>query len=499
MQDTSVDYFDFLLKNDSGVRLLKSRSAKAVISFLYGAFRSTHTTVIPSDSLETSLASFLSENAQRESELEDDSLLFEDASSSHEKARLFVSYWCSDSRSYLRRFEGENGEFFVELSSGVERLFNYLEDISRTDFVGTESRFKNILSSLKDLEEHIKADPSERIAELEAQKAKIEDEIREIRESGVAPTYSSVQVTERLDDISRRSRDLLSDFHQVEDNFRAIMKDIYRSQNDACSSRGKILGYTLDTSRRLRESPQGQSFQSFWRFISQDRDDKIGSLVKKILSENEVDEHSCDFLVNLKKYLYQAGHKVVEQNRVLSERINKMLLSQNVGSKRRIDTLTADVKELMLSYVKNVESGKEAAREDFMEVDAKCDIFFPQARYPVYPEQRYSPLSMSEFSSDMLSSSAFRGLFKQFYIDEKVLKARLDSFRKEKNGESFSLCDLLNSNPIEKGLSEVIAWYDIAQKESGVEIRQNEKETVRFSKGDKTVAVTLPRIIFYGR
>lgn len=498
MQDTSVDYFDFLLKNDSGVRLLKSRSAKAVISFLYGAFRSTHTTVIPSDSLETSLASFLSENAQREGELEDDELLFEDASSSHEKARLFVSYWCSDSRSYLRRFEGESGDFFVELSPGVERLFNYLEDISKTDFVGTESRFKNILSSLKDLEEHIKADPAERIAELEAQKAQIEREINEIRESGVAPTYSSVQITERLDDISRRSRDLLSDFHQVEDNFRAIMKDIYRSQNDAGSSRGKILGYTLDTSRRLRESPQGQSFQSFWRFISQDRDDKIGSLVKKILSEKD-SERSDDFLVNLKKYLYQAGHKVVEQNRVLSERINKMLLSQNIGSKRRIDTLTADVKKLMLSYVKNIESGKEAARDDFMEVDAKCDIFFPQARYPVYPEQRYSSLSMSEFSSDMLSSSAFRGLFKQFFIDEKALKSRLESFRKEKNGEAFSLCELLCSHPVEKGLSEVIAWYDIAQKDGAVEIRQNEKETVMFSKGDKTVAVTLPRIIFYGR
>lgn len=498
MQDTSVEYFDFLLKNDSGVRLLKSRSAKAVISFLYGVFRPEHKAFLPSDSLENALAVFLSENADDEREIEEDAELPSNLTDSEfqEKARLFVNYWCSDSRAYLRRFQDVNGNMAVELSPGVERLFNWIEDISRTDFVGTESRFKNILSELKDLEFHVKANPEERIAELEAEKQRIENEIAAIKKDGSAPTYSAVQISERLEDISRRARDLLSDFRQVEDNFREIMKEIYRAQTETSSSRGQILGYTLDTSRRLRESPQGQSFQAFWRFITEDANDQIGSTVRDIQSvDGELKRD--DFLVNLKKYLYQAGHKVVEQNRTLSERINKMLSSQNVGgSPRRLDALIGEVKEKMLEYVKNLEGGAKSAGDDFMEVDGKCDIFFPQARYPVYPEQKYDALSINEFSADVLSSEAFRGLFNQFYIDEKRLKANLSSFRSQKNGVAFSLGEFLRSYPIEQGLAEVIAWYDIAQKEKGAKIMRNEKETVTFSKNGNIVAVTLPRMIF---
>ena len=474
---------------------MRSRSAKAVISFLYSIFRPAHVAFVLSDSLEASLAEFLrtAPDGGREIEDDDENPALQIAEY-HEKARLLVSYWCSDERAYLRRFQKSDGEMVVELSPGVERLFNYLEDISRTDFVGTESRFKNILSELKDLEQHVKSDPEERIEALEAEKSRIEAEIAAIKKNGSAPSYSALQVSERLSDISRRARDLLSDFRQVELNFREIMKEIYRAQSEAKSSRGQILGYTLDTSRRLRESPQGQSFSSFWSFISEDSGDKIGSMVREICAADE--NQGDDFLLNLKKYLYQAGHKVVEQNRTLSERINKMLSSSSAGKERRIDRLTLEIKEKMLLYVKNLENGAKAAPDNFMEVDGKCDIYFPQARYPVYPEQKYSAPVFSTFSADVLSSKAFRGLFNQFYIDEKRLRQNLASFREKKGGASFSLAELASVYPIEQGLAEVIAWYDIAQKEDGAKICADEKEIIRFTKNDSTIAVTLPRMIF---
>ena len=499
LHNFSVEYFDFLLQSDSGMKLLKSRSAKAVISFLYGAFRREHLQTILSDELESKLASFLNMHGADEKEIEEDALqdstekhisAFAEA---HTRARIYINYWCSENRSYLRRYQTAEGEIVVELSAGVERLFNYLEDAGAKDFIGTESRFKNILEQLTELKDHVNADPEERIKQLEAQKKKIDDEINEIKRTGKTEIYSPLQVTERLNDISRRSRDLLSDFRQVEDNFRKIMKDIYRAQSQTDTSRGQILGYTLDTSRKLRESPQGQTFTSFWNFISQDKDDKISSLMHGILDTTQMN-WADDFMLNLKKYLYQAGHKVVEQNRTLSERINKMLSNQNISEHKRIDTLISEVKAQMLNYTKAIEEGAKEANSDFMEVDTKCGIYFPQARYAVYPEAKNKMAEMTEFSSASLDISSFSGLFNQFYIDDKVLKANVADFKKKK--ESFTLSELFSEYPIQKGLSEIIAYLDLVKKECKTQTCNDEKEIIQFTKNDNTVSVTVPRMIF---
>ncbi len=501
LHNFSVEYFDFLLQSDSGMKLLKSRSAKAVISFLYGAFRKDHIQTILSDELESKLASFLNMHSADEQEIEEDALSdtqekhISAFAESNTRARIYINYWCSENRSYLRRYQNNESEIVIELSAGVERLFNYLEDAGAKDFIGTESRFKNILEQLTELKEHVNGNPEERIAQLEAQKKKIDEEIELIKRTGKTETYSAVQVTERLNDISRRSRDLLSDFRQVEDNFRKIMKDIYRAQSQADASRGQILGYTLDTSRKLRESPQGQTFTSFWNFICEDKEDKISSLMHTILDTTEMN-WSDDFMLNLKKYLYQAGHKVIEQNHTLSERINKMLSNQNINEHKRIDKLIGEVKAEMLNYTKGIEEGAKEASANFMEVDTKCAIYFPQARYAIYPEAKNKMSQMTEFANDIVDVTTFKGLFNQFYIDEKVLKTHLADFRKKRKEQSFTLNDLFSEYPIKKGLSEIIAYLDLVQKECKTQVFKDEKEIIQFKKNDNIISVTIPRMMF---
>ena len=257
LQNFSVEYFDYLLQSDSGMKLLKSRSAKAVISFLYGTFRKEHLQTLLSDELESKLASFLNMHGADEKEIEEDALseskekhisAFAEA---HLRAKIYINYWCSESRSYLRRFQNVDGEIVVELSAGVERLFNYLEDMGAKDFIGTESRFKSILEQLTELKEHVNGNPEERIAQLEEQKKKIDAEIALIKQTGKIETYSPVQITERLNDISRRSRDLLSEIHRADKSW-AIHSTL--AENCGNHHKDKLLLHFGISSRKTKKT-----------------------------------------------------------------------------------------------------------------------------------------------------------------------------------------------------------------------------------------------------
>jgi hypothetical protein len=505
MRDTTADYFLNLLKQDSGMKLLRSHSAHLTISFLYNAFREEHVQSIPSDQLESKLALFLQAHQEDEHLMEEEAEetvfvpgqneLFADFQT---KAHVLVTFWCSDDRAYLRRYSLASGVFVVELTAGIERLFSWIENSEPAEFVGTESRFQNILLRLRDLKENTQEAPAERIAALKEQKKKIDEQIKKIELTGVPQMYTEVQIKERLEGISRDSRELLGDFRQAEDNFRAILQEIYREQGDMQATRGSILGYTLDTNHALRVSPQGQSFSSFWNFISQDTDDEINSLINAILSaaENQNVVWSDDFLLHLKQYLYDAGHKIIEQNRVLSDRISRILSTQEAGSRYLIRQLTAGIKKEMVTYLERIDGGAESPGRDFLFVEGKPGLSFPQARTPVLDEQTNTMEEMKPFNAQAIDSASLKALFNQFYVDEKELLKTADAFRAEKNGMQFTLAELMQKYPVKKGLAEVVTWFAVAEHDDRMKVESEKNDEIEFTRNGTRVKVTVPRMLF---
>ena len=186
MKSLSSSYFNSLLKNDAGFSLLHSRSAHLVLSFLYQVFRVNHIQSINSDEFETRFAVFLQEHLDEESKLREDEADSEDILSQIKenaelqlRARAYVNSWCN-SKEYLRRYYNRDGDAVIELNPSIERLFNWLENCEQKEFVGTESWFQNILLQLRDLHQHINADPESRIAELKKKKRKL---MRKLRQS----------------------------------------------------------------------------------------------------------------------------------------------------------------------------------------------------------------------------------------------------------------------------------------------------------------------------
>lgn len=505
MQAANPSYIKSLIKNDAGFILLRSTSAHLIISFLYETFRESHRTVIPESEIESKFAAFLSEHLDEEKELAEDSEAeFEnlDAEKMQKefdlatRARKYINFWCSEEKSYLRRYYNQSRVPVVELSPSIERLFNYIENAAPKSFVGTDSRFQTILFQLRDLDQHVNANPEERIKELKNQKKKIDEEIQKIQETGEVRTYTKVEVEERLSEISRSSRDLLSEFRQVEENFREILQGIYKKQSEDTSSRGTILGYTLDTDRKMWASPQGQSFSSFWNFISQDKDNEITSLTHDIAKNART---SDEFLLYLKRYLYEAGHKIIEQNRTLTDRLNRILQQQTSGERQQIARLTSEIKKLMHIYAEKSSEEKitlpQEKLQNFMQLGGKPLVYFPQSRKPVLPSKD-AAFSRIEAREQVFDVGSFTELFNQFYVDEKILLNHIALFKKSNGGNQFTLPELLEKFPLEKGLSEIVTYFALAGKQKEITVEGGKTDEILFTKNGSLMKVRVPRLIF---
>lgn len=512
MRSSSSHELKTFLSNEPSFTLLRSHSAHLVISFLYTQFRKQIVQTISCDELENNFAVFLKEHEDEEEKLandftkEDDALQeLKESTNLAFRAKKYIQSWCNEDKGYIRRYYNQNNVLVVELTPSIERLFTFLDDAEPKTFVGTESRFKTILYQLRELNQNINENPEIRISRLNEQKKKITDEIKSIQVTGKVETYTHVQIQERLDEIIHNSRSLLGEFRQVEENFRDILQEIYKKQSELETTKGTILGYTLDTDSKMRDSAQGQSFSSFWNFIAQDTDNEIATLVREIINsiENDASKNlllkndSTDFLLALKRNLYNAGNKIIEQNRSLSEKLNRVLKQQSQAERQQAKVLTSEVKQLMHAYTKKFGDKKTAISDECMWLqNLKPKMFFPQSRKAITPEKNSSFNEIHSFNQEDVQVLDIQELFTQFYVDEKELLNHLKEFKQQKNNEQFTLKELLEVFPLQKGLSELVAWYGIANKQDGILITQETQDIITYQKDDKTIMVKVPRMIF---
>lgn len=509
MKSNDSSYIVQMIANDSGIRLLRSRNPEKTISFLYKTFREKHQQTLFAHRFEMLLADFLQMEAlasdEKDSSLNeflDETELNEEiqfASQSFEtKAHFLLDRWCSDEKGYIRKYYNERQEAIVELSAGVERLFTWLDNMDASNFVGTESRFKDILHRLRELSENTTQDPALQIEELEKKKAELQKRIDTIMQTNTAQMYTPVQIQERLTELSRSARELLSDFRQVEENFKVILNDIYKKQSME-ESRGALLDYALEANLKIKETPQGQSFDSFWNFLIADAGkNEINTLTENIISQVQDAniEWNDMFLLHLKRYLQTAGRKIIDANHALTHRLSRAINSQNLIDKKALGELFASIKAKAFQCAE-----KEFALDPPLEIETRPLLNFPHARTFTLPllKQNFSEINSFEeaASHDLIMQS---GLFNQFFIDETVLKNNISEYKNKFLGsqKQFSLAELVEKFPVEKGLAEIVSYFALAHKlkEPHAIILDDARETISYEHNGSQYRLTLSKIVF---
>lgn len=436
--------------------LLRAKSAPFTLSFFYRVFKEAHITTITNTDLRNKLEGYLEdlEYEEKDDELEASSL-FDDNSL---KAVQYIEKWSN--AGFLRKYPNDDGEDLHELTSDTQKVMKWIDDLQIREFVGTNSRFKDIFFRLQEMIEQSTENAEVRIQELEKKKWEIENEINLLKTGKSPVVYDDTEIKERFYDLNKVARELLSDFTEVEQNFEQIRKDIQRKYTEKDIAKGSLLVFALDALDEIEGKDQGKSFKAFWEFLMDEKKQQeftqLTEQLYQLLRDRDIDYGNDRFLKNLKRYLHASGKKVIDANRKLSEKISRVLSEKNMLERRRAIELIGEIRQL--AYTMTDSRFKD---DEFLEIEDEPDLNLIDRWELGDDKEDATIVQFPDGLGGAISSEVdFKSLFDQFTIDKKKLVQRIDAMLQNKT--QVTLKEIVDNYGLENGLTEVVGYFSIA-------------------------------------
>lgn len=474
----------FDLDNSPSLKSLRSPHAPLIFSFLYQQFKQEQRIIAPYQDLVDSLDTVLEEiNAQQ-------------AGAFPRSARNYLDDWSKEQR-LLRIYPGRQGEWLVELTPDAERAIRWLEELRQRAFVGTESRFRSIFSTLNEIVTNSSTDPEQRLNYLRAQQEVLQREIDEIQRTGEVRRLNATQIRERYQQTNENALRLLSDFAAVEQNFRDLARSIQQAALRPDLQKGTVVGEVLDADEALENSDEGRSFRAFWQFLlSPAQKDEFTRLIAVTQSLPELaDVRQNAILPGLTRRLLDAGHKVVESNQQLAEQLRRMLDEQMIAESQRVRELCAQIKQMAFAHVQH-----PPPQEGFFMVEIEPEVHLLMDR-PLWSPAEVTQFTSPpvEFSTPELDLSVLQVLYSQYYVDEAVLEERLLELLETR--ESLTLADVLARYPATKGVGEILAYLRLAAESPYHRINPEQTELIEIDlyAVEKRVRLRIPQALYQRR
>lgn len=470
-------------------KLLRARNLSLVITFLYREFKANEQITIPYQILVHKLGDFLEsiEYNDEDDEVRSEKLIL----AFDEKAKLYIDRWID--LHYLRNVIDESiKEPFVLLSKHTEKVFQVFELFKEKEFVGTESKFKDIFNKLRDIIENANPDKEKRVVELEKKKQAIEEEIRRIKIDGYVNTYEDYQIESRFEEVNRLANELIGDFKEVEDNFKDITRKIYERQQQVDLTKGKLLAETFDALHELKKTNQGKSFYAFWQFmlddISQTEFHKLTKELYQVLEDREI-ETSTKFLRKLKGLLHMAARKVLEKNGILADKLSREIVAKDQLESRKTRELMANIRQLAIQRIDYVSD-----RLIYLELEDSPDIYLPlERKLGEKPEKNSVSTSAEQAKFNPSDLDGLSKIYNTDHIDKRILLENIRELLRDKS--QVSLQEVIAVNEISRGLAELLAYITLTNTSNKFFVNESVKESIAFDI-KKGKYLELPQIIF---
>lgn len=406
--------------------------------------------------------------------------------SNEAKAKRLIKEWTD--KGLFANYQNEDGEIIYELSSHTSKVIDWVTSLKKEEYIGTESKFKTLFSQLKDLVEFSNEDREKRLELLRQKKEDIERQIESLEMGEEIEVYENYQIEPRYNSLNKLAKELLSDFKEVDDNFKEIIKQIYKRQTDN-EGKKNILNYIFDAYAELKDSQQGKSFYAFWEFLLsselQKEWDELTDLLYKTLDKRNIDSKD-KFLKEMKKHLFDAGEKVSKTNDRMSEKLSLIIRNNGNSDTQATKQVINDIKKLLLNTTQNKERNNASLSYEVVELNLPLE-----RQLNLTPKQEIEYKNVpTEASLDITELERLDKLYNHHQIDRKILRKRIDIILRENTQTTLAEVIELN-NGIEKGLSELFGYIAIL-KEYKTVVSDNRKQEIAFSK-DKTI--TIPEII----
>jgi hypothetical protein len=478
-------YFD----TSPALRLLRSPNAPFVIDFLDQQFKRSGRIAIPSSDLLAALGAYR-EHVQQS---RPDAL--------RDKPETYLSNWCSSDSRWLHRFlEGGRNEPVYQLTPHSEDVLSFLDRVLDQDlgFVGTESRLKLVIDTLADLVVGASDDPEARLAYLETERQRIEQEMERIRADGSVGRYRPAQIRERFSMAVMLLRQLQGDFRAVEEKFKEITAQVQQRQSAGSDTRGGILEFALDSEDVLKRQDQGVSFYEFVRFIlSPSQQEKLQAIIEQLGRIQELSElgEGLETVRRMVPMLLSEAEKVMRTNQRLSATLRRLLDARAARERQRVAQLLREIRALAASL-----SAAPPKDQVSIEVDTDVEITSPFSRTFWSEPPRFDRVDLTEHAADEDRRwEAFRALAQFQRLDWRGMRGRVKEAM-DRNG-SITLGGLLEEYPPDAGVVEVLGYLQIARDDGHLIRRDAVEEIVLPPRHQRrtALAVQVPLVTFIAK
>jgi len=338
-----------------------------------------------------------------------------------------------------------------------------------------------------------------RLTVLRKQRDEIDEKIAKVTR-GEIDLLSDSELRDRFQQVTQLSHDLLSDFRQVEQNFRKLSRDARERIALWDRSKGALLESLWHSRDEIQDSDQGNSFNAFFEFLlSVSRQEELSLLLANVLrlpavkSEekgNRMERVHYDWLVAA-----ESTHQTVA---ALSHQVRRFLDDQAKLENRYIMEILQGIEGKALAVRNQLPAGT------FAEIDEMaCAIDLPMER-PLYRPQVKPELSDGPLEHGQAEGSA-EALYDQVVVNRARLTRHIDAFIQQRG--DVTLLELLDAQPLEHGLAELVAYLDLGSSRYRSEVIDFLTDYVAWQRDyrseneDNEIVerrVRLPRIVFRG-
>ncbi|MBI3117650.1 MAG: DUF3375 domain-containing protein [Candidatus Hydrogenedentes bacterium] len=470
---------DLLRQNHPAWRLLRSDHAPLVASFLHRVFIAPNVRVMVQSDLAEALEDELFGLRERLG-----------PGSFPKSALEYLNDWAHDDKAWLRKFyRSDSDEPHFDLTPPTEKAIAWLSSLGERAFVGTESRLLTLFELLRQMSEGSEADPEARIAELRKRRDVIDEEIERVR-AGDLRLLDDTALKDRFQQFIQLARDLLTDFREVEQNFRALDRRVREQIALWEGAKGALLEEIMGERDAIADSDQGKSFRAFWDFLmSQQRQEELTRLLDRVLQLGPVAEMQPDSRLRRVHYDWlEAGEQTQRTVAQLSQQLRRFLDDQTWLENRRI-----------MEILHRIEGGALAIREtpppgNFMSVaETAASVELPMERPlftpPVKPVIANLELETGDAALDLAA------LFAGVVIDKGELLAHIRQALQTQS--QVTLRELLVARPLQQGLAELVTYLQLASEWEHAVVEEHLLDVVEWQSQEGVARrARLPRIIF---
>lgn len=484
-----IPELSYLFETAPSVQIIRMRNAHWVIPFLFKAFKSENVLSLPESRLIALLAEELRNHSEAIEDLEEARIEFGEDEES--RSRKYLLNWVQ--KRLLQDFPDAEAVTQYQLSAHTEKIFQWLQSLEKRQFVGTESRFRFLFQTLREMVEYTEDDSTKRLEELKNKKADIDKEIKRI-EMGFKPEiYTNAQIRERMEWFVRISHELISDFREVEDNFKYIHRHIVEQHTKAEKNKGAIVGYAFEAYDALRKSDQGKSFYAFWDFlVSREGQEEWRQLTDQLLQllQDRNIESDGDFVENIKSLLLQQGRSVYESNDRMAEKLSRIITEKEIARHRRLRQQIGSIKELIFRFM------EDEIPDCGIELKVPVPIRMNMERKLNLSEKQgvsivKQPTGAMEKIEDL---ERFGRLLSAKHIDKKKLWGNVEQVLESKT--TATLLEVIESAGLEHGVAEVVSYFSfIREKASRVQAMQEITELIPLNE-ERTQFIEVPYLLF---